>query len=362
VTALLTASGPSALWYLTRATGIVALLLLTASVVLGVATSTRWRTNRWPRFLTTGLHRNVSLLVLVFLGAHIVTAVADGFAPIGWIDAVVPFVSRYRPLWLGFGAVSFDLLLALVVTSLLRARIGLRTWRVLHWTAYAAWPVALVHELGTGSDAKVGWSVLLAAACTIAVVLSVFWRLTVGWRRRPVLRAAAAFTALAVPLGILFWAESGPLQHGWARRAGTPGFLLVSSGGRQQASGQIPTPPFSGSMHGTIRESAAGSGGVSVLIAARVQRGVDGVLRMTLTGRSIPGGGVAMRTSVVTFGAPGDQSAYTGKIVRLQGRRILASLTSRSGSPLQLSVTLSIDTQAGTVRGSVTGQTPTTEE
>ena len=119
-------SGPTAMWYLARGSGVVTLVLLTASVVLGIVTSVRWSSRRWPRFVIEFLHRNVALLVVTFLGIHVATVVVDGFAPIGWKDAVVPFVSAYRPLWLGLGAIAFDLVVALVVTSLLRHRIGHR--------------------------------------------------------------------------------------------------------------------------------------------------------------------------------------------------------------------------------------------
>jgi len=91
----------SALWYLTRGAGLVSLVLLTASVVLGILQVQRWAGEGWPRMVIAGLHKNISLLVLVFLSLHIVTAVADGFAPIHWISVVIPFTSSYRPLWLG---------------------------------------------------------------------------------------------------------------------------------------------------------------------------------------------------------------------------------------------------------------------
>src|SRR5581483_4638934 len=154
VIAAVATSHSRALWYLTRGSGLIALVLLTASVVLGVREVKRWATERWPRFMTAALHKNVSLLSVVFLGVHIATTVVDGFAPIGWLDAVVPFRSPYRPLWLGLGALSVDLLLALVVTSLLRARIGYRTWKAVHWAAYACWPVAVLHGMGTGTDTR----------------------------------------------------------------------------------------------------------------------------------------------------------------------------------------------------------------
>src|ERR1035437_5079201 len=143
-------------WFATRSTGIAALVLLTASMVLGILTSSRYARPNLPRFVTMGLHRNVSLLVLVFLALHIVTTIADGFAPVSWTDAVLPFAGTYRPLWLGLGAMSFDLLIALTVTSLLRGRLGYRTWRWVHWTSYACWPIAVIHGLGTGTDGGTG--------------------------------------------------------------------------------------------------------------------------------------------------------------------------------------------------------------
>ena len=144
MSALVAAAGSGrAMWYLTRGSGVVTLVLLTASICLGIAGAVRLRTRRLPRFTVAALHRNLTLLAVVFLGIHVATTLADGYTPIGWKDAFVPFLSPYRPFWLGLGALALDLLLALVITSLLRARFGLRTWRLVHWLAYACWPLAL---------------------------------------------------------------------------------------------------------------------------------------------------------------------------------------------------------------------------
>src|SRR6201999_1236852 len=172
------AAGTSAYWFLARGTGAVALLLLTGSVVLGVLGSVRFDAGpRWPRFTIDALHRDVSLLVMVFLVLHVLTSVLDSFAPISLLDAVIPFAGTYRPFWLGLGAVSFDLLIALVVTSLARRRLGYRSWRAIHWLAYASWPVAVFHGLGTGSDSMAWWMLALTGACVAAVLLAVFVRI-----------------------------------------------------------------------------------------------------------------------------------------------------------------------------------------
>jgi len=164
------------LWYATRAAGLVALVLLTASMMLGVLNAGRFGTQRWPRFLVQGLHRNLSLLALTFLALHVGTTVIDTYTSIGLSAAFVPFTSSYKRFWLGLGAVACDLLLTLVVTSLVRQRIGHRLWRVVHWAGYLCWPVAIAHGLGAGTDRGTSWVLILTASCVAAVLGSVIYR------------------------------------------------------------------------------------------------------------------------------------------------------------------------------------------
>jgi methionine sulfoxide reductase heme-binding subunit len=173
--------GPG-LWYATRATGLVTLLLLTASVLLGILTAGRFSSERWPRFLSQGLHRNLSLLVLVFLVLHVGTTVIDTYTSIPLTAAFIPFTSSYHTVWLSLGAVAADLLLALLATSLLRKRIGHRFWRLVHWLAYACWPVAVMHGLGIGTDRNATWVFVLTMACALAVLVVATWRLVIGAR------------------------------------------------------------------------------------------------------------------------------------------------------------------------------------
>lgn len=171
-------------WYLIRGTGVVTLLLFTAVVLLGIATSMRWRAGRLPRFVTQGLHRNVSLLAVVFLGAHIVTALLDSYAGVRLWQAFVPMPTHRYGLFLGLGALSLDLLLAVVVTSLVRHRLSQRVWKGVHWLAYASWPVAFVHAVGIGTDRHLGWFQVTAIACLGAVAAAVGWRFA-GALRKP---------------------------------------------------------------------------------------------------------------------------------------------------------------------------------
>jgi sulfoxide reductase heme-binding subunit YedZ len=182
------------LWYTTRGAGAVTLVLLSAVVVLGILSALRVRTSGWPRFLTAGLHRNLALMTLVFLGLHIVTAVIDPFTHLGWLTAVVPFSSYYRTLWLGLGTVAFELLVAIVVTSLARPLVGQAAWRLVHWLTYASWPIAVFHGLGTGTDVWSAWSLVLTALCVGAVIAAIAYRLMAG-SRDPLAGARSSFQA-----------------------------------------------------------------------------------------------------------------------------------------------------------------------
>ena len=157
------------LWYTTRAAGIVSLVMLSGVVTLGLLAHMRVEGHRWPRFLTQALHRNLALLAVAFLALHIVTAVVDPYTHLGLVAATVPFGSWYRTFWLGLGTIAFELIIAMTATSLLRTRLSVRLWRVIHWTAYLAWPLAVVHGLGTGADAFSLWSLMITIACVLVV-------------------------------------------------------------------------------------------------------------------------------------------------------------------------------------------------
>jgi sulfoxide reductase heme-binding subunit YedZ len=182
------------LWYATRGAGVVSLVLLSGVVVLGILSTLRVQSASWPRFLTTGLHRNIALMTLVFLALHIVTAVVDPFTHLGWLTAVVPFSSYYRTFWLGLGTIAFELLLAIVVTSLVRGVLGHGAWRAIHWLTYASWPIAVIHGLGTGSDTWSAWFFFVTLVCVAVVVIAIGYRLYSG-PQDPLATARMAFRA-----------------------------------------------------------------------------------------------------------------------------------------------------------------------
>lgn len=169
-------NGPQ-LWFANRGTGFVLLVLLTLATMLGVLSTARVSPRLWPRMLSQGLHRNVSLLAVAFLAAHVTTAVADTFVDIRWYDAFVPFAGKYMPLWLGFGALALDLIIAVTATSLLRHRMSHRPWRAIHVMAYGAWVLGLIHGLQMGTDAGSEWGAAINYGCIGVVILAVLVRL-----------------------------------------------------------------------------------------------------------------------------------------------------------------------------------------
>jgi len=174
-----------ALWYLARGTGVVSLMLLTIVVALGVAARSGRTAFGLPRFAVGLLHRNAALLAVVLLGVHVLSLFFDPYAQLRLFDLVLPFAGEYRPLWLGLGTLAFDLVLALVVTSLLRHRLGARTWRIVHWSAYLCWPLALLHGWRTGTDGGTWWMRTVLVLCAGLVLAAVAWRVSPSFTRFP---------------------------------------------------------------------------------------------------------------------------------------------------------------------------------
>ncbi len=364
------ASSGRALWYLTRSTGLVALVLLTATVVVGVMASVGWTTERWPRFLSQDVHRNLSLFCVGLVAIHVITTVQDGYVPIGFADAFIPFRTAYRPLWVGLGALTFDLLLAVLVTSAVRHRIGFASWRFVHWLAYLCWPIALVHGLGSGSDTTLGLVGAVDVLCAGAVMAVVGWRLVAG-RGFPVGRRIAAAGGTAVlAVAIVVFAALGPLRPGWSRRAGTSASLLAQLAKKSgvsvstvptgsgsstptaepaagSSSGQVPSVPFTAGIAGTQSTSRPDDQGqVRVTLALHLQDRSSTPLTVVLAGTAIAGGGVAMSSGSVSLGP------YRGVVTGLSGGTVSATVS--APGPTRLSLSLNVDQTSGALTGTVT--------
>lgn len=342
-----------AVWYLTRGTGAVSLLLLTAVTVLGILNAVRWSPPGTPRFVLQRVHRNVSLLAVVFIVVHIATAVIDGFAPIRWIDAIVPFRAAYRPIWLGLGAVAFDLLIAVIVTSLIRARLGYRAWRAVHWTAYGLWAVAIFHGLGIGSDSKQLWMLALVVGSVGAVAVATVWRISVGWPSWTPTRVTMAFGALSVPIFLGAWFVAGPLQPGWAARAGTPKPLLAhtSTVAASTPAAVAPAPivlPSTAAGQGTTQLHQLSGGLARVVVQLQTQDPRPLEIRVVLNGRQI-GQGISMTDGTVVLTPPAGAAIYQGTVTGLNGGNIAATLSDGHGDRIELSLALQISSGGSTV-------------
>jgi sulfoxide reductase heme-binding subunit YedZ len=221
-TVALAAAAANPLWLATRACGTAALVLLTAAVALGIAVAGRHEPRRLTRFEIGTLHRNLSLLTLAFLTAHITTAVLDTYVHLGWLIALVPLTSSYRTLWLSLGTVAFDALLAVSATSALRLRLGQRRWKAVHWAGYLSWPVAMFHAAGTGSDTRLTWQLALYGVCLAVVAAACGWRISHAGPGRVAVRLGAALATVLIAALLVAFVATGPLRPGWSHRADPP--------------------------------------------------------------------------------------------------------------------------------------------
>jgi sulfoxide reductase heme-binding subunit YedZ len=159
-----TASG-HLFWIGSRAAGIGALLLSSASVSAGLMQS-RWAPRRWAGELRSA-HEALSIATLVAIGVHGLSLLGDGFLAPSLADLTIPFVSPYQRIWTTLGIVAAWMLALLGLSYYARARIGVARWRQLHRLTAVAWVSALVHSLAEGSDAGEAW---FLAATAIAVL------------------------------------------------------------------------------------------------------------------------------------------------------------------------------------------------
>lgn len=329
------------LWWISRGTGLAALVALTAGLVLGVATVPRVTR---PRFVPAGLHRTLTVGALALVVAHVVTVIVDGYAPVGWLDAVVPFSSPYRTVWTGLGTVAFDVMLVAAATSWKRLRPGYRAWKLLHVASWACWPVAVAHGVATGTDTKAIWDLGLTAACVALVAGALGWRVL----GRALAGPPAAVAGVAVLLALSF---AGPLQRGWAAEAGTPGRLVATSGAGTRSESAAPgSDTFSGRLDAELAGSGLAVGGS--LDEEQEPGAADQRAREVLTS-PVPGGtlqvvlegpafetGLDLQASVVTLGPAARPDLYRGAVTAVRGSDYTLELASDGLPTLHLALTV----------------------
>jgi hypothetical protein len=351
-------------WDTARAGGFAGYILLTLAVTAGLILRNRWQSDRWPRLITNELHGYLSLLGLVFIAVHVAAVTIDPFTHFGLAAVLLPFATHYRPLWMSLGIVSLYLLLAVWISTRLRARIGHALWRRIHLLAFLVYAGSTVHGLGTGSDTKTGWALAIYGASVLVVGGLIARRLLVPVartdRRRP---AAAALTGLTV-LAVAGWVAVGPLSAHWGARTKHAGRTLAAASGTTRAklatgsdiSSGVVHAPFRASFSGTVTVSSPNDVGlVTVRIHGALHGGTQDHLEILVHGAPLDDGGVSMQASRVLMGRA--TPLYTGQIDQLNGNQIVATVSSGADRlRLHMSLRFTNDGNAGgTVSGTLLG-------
>ena len=321
-------------WDTARAGGLIAYVLLTTAVALGLVLRNRWQSSRWPRLVTNELHGYVSLLALVFIAVHVFAVAIDPFTHFGLAAVLVPFVSHYRPIWMSLGVVALYLLLAVWISSRLRRRIGHRLWRQIHVLAFAVYGAATLHGLGTGSDTRTIWAAALYAGsiALVGALLAVRLLAPAGReaRRRPVLAGAAAVAVLAAAA----WSLGGPFAPGWSARAGGTAHTAVAAATPRRArpvAARLPSAvvrtPFTARYAGTLTIGQVNEQGrLTLRIDGALRGATKDHLEILIHGIPLEDGGVAMEQSRVRMGTT--TALYRGEITSLHGTSLVAALRS----------------------------------
>ena len=168
------------LWIIGRSTGMVGVILLTVAAAMGLALSMKASSPRFPRWLTTDLHRYVTILAVVVSVVHLVVLWLDTQSGLSLISLVVPFTSGWEPVAVGIGVLGLEITLIVWLTTRLRDRIGYRSWQVIHRAASVGWALVIAHGLMSGTDTGSAWAVITYAACAALVVGLLIPRMIIG--------------------------------------------------------------------------------------------------------------------------------------------------------------------------------------
>jgi DMSO/TMAO reductase YedYZ heme-binding membrane subunit len=162
-------------WYVIRATGIIAYVLLAISVVLGLLITGRVVPSGRPRVDVYEIHLFTSLLALAFALAHALSLLLDNFVTFSPVQILVPFTSNYRPFSVALGIVGIYLTAAVYGSFWIRRRIGYRRWRVFHYMTFAAFVLLTIHGILSGADAHTAWMIVIViAACLTVTALTIY--------------------------------------------------------------------------------------------------------------------------------------------------------------------------------------------
>ena len=358
-------------WNTARAGGFTAYLLVTISVLLGLALSMRWQVRWWPRLISYELHVWITNLSFVFLGIHIFASWIDPFTRFGLNELLLPFVSHYRPLWMALGIVAMYLSLAVTLSLFIRRQIGYTWWLRLHELSFVVWALATVHGLATGSDTRTLWGIELYIISAVLVCGLLCVRLlqpvTPGGKIHPVW---AAITAASLAIAII-WTAAGPLRPGWNDIANNGN----GSGGVVQAAGSstataTPTTnatsaapfsqPFTASLQGSMSHQTDANTGQPILQLDLTLGGAQqGILQIDLWEQGDNNGGIGdggngqVTATKVTLGVDATAPLYQGQVSTLNGGYMVAQLDPTQPGQPSLQLTINVQAQGENVSGTV---------
>ena len=184
--------GSAAPWMVSRVSGVVSFVLLSTSVIFGLFLSTKVSDGAMPRAFVYTIHQFLSVLTLAFLGVHAGSLLFDGFFNFGPLQLVVPFASQYRPFWVGAGVIAGWLAAIVTASFWMRASIGRKVWRKLHYASFGAYLLALSHGVFSGTDTTVPLVAFTYIASVAAVTGLIVYRIRLSTRpaRQPISASA----------------------------------------------------------------------------------------------------------------------------------------------------------------------------
>jgi hypothetical protein len=330
-------------WIAARASGFTAYGLVTIAVVLGLLLSQRWQSRRvWPRLLNDQLHQYAVLLAGIFTAIHGLSVWIDPFTKFTLREVLLPFVSHYRPLWMGLGIVAGYLGFALVATSWLRPKIGFAWWRRLHYLAFVVWLLATLHGLGDGSDSRTTWAIAIYGVSSATVVgLTIVRLLRPAGARGKRFTGWAALAAVVALAGVAF-AATGPMRSGWNAIANGGN----GSGSRLASTSVLATSLPSGyqaDFSGTVNEIGPNAqGSVTLQFNLQVASGPYGQMALVLQGTPLQSGGVEITASSLSLGTAAQPNLYQGSLTQLNGGNFGATLQGGSTGPLTVTGRLTV--------------------
>jgi hypothetical protein len=264
--------------------------------------------------------------------------------------------------------VATDLLIALILTSLVRVHLGFRTWRLVHWLAYICWPIALVHGLGTGSDTRAMWSLALDGICTLLVLGAVWWRLAVRRPQRAVVAVSTITASVLAPLLIVGWLITGPLRPSWGHASQASATELAASPADSGAS----AAPAGSAAAGDPRAPTGLAGGFTDTFSGRFRQTTQTVgqqvsidlngslvgqpgltVAVAVQGRVTSNGRVSLEEGEAHLEASDGTAEWQGPVVGLDGDRIDAVVSDPAGRQLTVTFNLRVDRTNGSAQGSV---------